>query len=408
MTQDEDDLLAGVASDDSIHLDGQGVILRAGALLSRLVGLSEEVLAGTPLMDLITPDDHERCSHAIQSAFLGMSKQVYCSVLDETGLRHNVRWLFRQVAGGVEGALLHFEGQSEVTTEVEAGRYRALLRMVPGYLFILNREGRFKELHQPEYGELLFPPEVALGKTVLDLFSPQIAEMTMVAIDRSVHGEVSSFSYYLPLHDGEHHFEAHVAASGEDEVVIFALDKTADREIEEHLRDHLRMERALTEIVDLVMHNHTLSESAEEVLSIIGGVMEADRVTLVIITGDQTMQRLYNWDAASISPLPSSEDHLPFDSFSWWNEQLLRGKVLIIEDIDDVPLTAEAERELLLRIGTRSLVAFPIKMRNAVLGFIAVQNPKDPSAWQDEESRFIRIAGEIIGHALLWEKKTRS
>lgn len=170
---------------------------------------------------------------------------------------------------------------------------------------------------------------------------------------------------------------------------------------------HLRMERTLTEIFDLVMHNHTFEESADEVLSIIGGVMGADRVALVIITKNQTMQRLYNWEAPSVSPLPSSENDLSMDAFSWWYEQLVRGEVLIIEDLSDLPLIAVAERDLLMRIGTRSLIAFPIRTDNGVFGFVAVQNPKDPSAWRDEESRFIRMAGEIIGHAFLWEQKVK-
>jgi PAS domain-containing protein len=405
MTQD--DLLAGAAPDDSIHLDGDGVILRAGSLFSRLAGLSEEVLAGTPLMDLIAPDDHERCSDAIQSAYLGMPKQVNCVVITPGGPGHHVRWLFRQVAGGVGGALLHLEGQTLVPTEVEAGRYRALLRIIPGYIFILDGEGRFKELHPPESGELVFPPEVAIGKHVLDLFSPQIAEMTMAAIAKSGRGELASFIYSLLIHGKDRHFEAYVAASGEDEVVIFALDRTDEHEVQEHLRDHLRMERTLTEIFDLVMHNHTFAESADEVLSIIGGVMGADRISLVIITQNQTMQRLYNWEAPSVSPLPSSENDLPMDAFSWWYEQLVRGEVLIIEDPGDLPLTAVAERDLLMRIGTRSLIAFPIRTDSGVFGFVAVQNPKDPSAWRDEESRFIRMAGEIIGHAFFWEQKVK-
>jgi GAF domain-containing protein len=105
--------------------------------------------------------------------------------------------------------------------------------------------------------------------------------------------------------------------------------------------------------------------------------------------------------------LPSSENDLPMDAFSWWYEQLVRGEVLIIEDPGDLPLAAVAERDLLMRIGTRSLIAFPIRTDSGVSGFVAVQNPKDPSAWRDEESRFIRMAGEIIGHAFFWEQMVK-
>ena len=63
----------------------------------------------------------------MQSAFLGTPKQVNCIVMDLRGLRHNVRWLFWQVAGGVDGVLLHLKDQTEVTMEVIGRRCYELI-----------------------------------------------------------------------------------------------------------------------------------------------------------------------------------------------------------------------------------------------------------------------------------------
>ncbi|HIJ07323.1 MAG: PAS sensor protein [Methanomicrobiales archaeon 53_19] len=235
--------VSGDVPAESVYLDGHGLILQAGTLFSSLVGQGGEKLAGTPLTTYIAETDLDRCSRAIESAFLGTPKDIACSLKLPDGTIHHVRWLFRQVAGGVEGTILLFEPPGKASPELEAGRYRALIRAVPGYVFILDSHGRFIELHAPEFGELLFSPEVAVGKNVRDLFSPQIAEATMVAIDGARRGEVATFTYSIMVDGRKRHFDAYVAASGVDEVVIYVMDRTTDRETEEHLRKHIRTNR---------------------------------------------------------------------------------------------------------------------------------------------------------------------
>ncbi|MCQ1538798.1 hypothetical protein FTO68_07345 [Methanocalculus taiwanensis] len=240
MGSGEDNRVSGEVKADTVYLDGNGVILRAGTLFSRMVAESGEDLKGILLMEYIADTDLNRCRSAIESAFLGTPKDISCTLIRPDGIVHTVRWLFRQVAGGVEGTILLFEAQGKAAPEFEGQRYRALIRAVPGYVFILDLDGRFKELHAPETGELLFPPEVAVGKNVRDLFSPQIAEATMVAIAGACRGEVATFTYVLTIDGNERYFEAYAAASGTDEVVVYAIDRTADRETEEHLRKHIR------------------------------------------------------------------------------------------------------------------------------------------------------------------------
>lgn len=402
MVQGKDDQLHHDIPSDTVHLDGKGVILRAGTLLCRLVGLPEDQVVGTPLMSFIAPSDRDRCSRAIDAAFLGTPDHINCIMRRPNGIVHSIRWLFRQVAGGVEGVIVLFEGHEKATPEVESGRYRALIRSVPGYVFILDSRGRFKEMHAPESGELVFPPEMAYNKNIRDLFSPSIAESTMAAIAVALHGGVATFSYNLRLHGVEHHFEVRAAASGEDEVIFYIADITTQQAVEELLRHHLRNERILTEISDLILQSDAFSDVASTVLSKIGGVMGADRVSVVEITSDNKMQRLHDWEAPSILPLSSAEDLLPLDTFSWWRDQLLRGETLILEDIQDIPEHALAERDYFRRIGLQSIVVFPIRTTQGVSGFVAVQNPENKEAYKGEGTRFIRIAGEIIGHALTY------
>jgi len=390
---------------DSVHLNGQGQILRTGALLTRLLDIPESELQGRVLSEFMIPDDRDRCRYAINMAFLGMPGRIGCTIKNAEGRRHHLRYLFQQVAGGVEGELLVVDGNSMANPDRISQRYNALIHALPGYIFVLDAKGRFCEMHPPESGELVFPPEFALRKHIRDLFPPQIAEATMAAIGAARRGENAEFSYTLMVNGEERYFEAHGAASGEDEVVFIVIDRTSQRQLEEHLRHHLRTERILTTITDRIMGSGSFSPVADDVLSLIGTMMEAERVSLVLITDDERMRRLHDWEAPGISPLPVAENDLPLAAFPWWKGQLSSGRVVAIPDIHLLPENASGERAHLEKVGARSLIAFPIRSPAGISGFIEVHNPADPSLWMMEESRLLRIAGEIIGYTLLWEEK---
>ena len=390
---------------DSVHLNGQGVILQTGALLTRLLDIPEKKLQGRALSEFITPDDRDRCRYAINMAFLGMPGRVGCTIENAEGKRHHIRCRFQQVAGGVEGELLVVDGNPMATPDRVSQQYNALIHALPGYIFVLDAKGRFSEMHPPESGELVFPPDFALRKHIHDLFPPPIAEATMAAIGAARRGEIAAFSYTLMMNGEERFFEAQGAASGEDEVVFIVIDRTTERQLEQHLRQHLRAERILTTITDRIMRSGSFSPVADDVLSLIGTMMEAERVSLVIITDEGVMRRLHGWDAPDISPLPQHEDNLPLTAFPWWTSQISIGKVVTIPDPDLLPESASAERMHLEKVGARSLIAFPISSPSGICGFIEVYNPADPLLWREEESRLLRIAGEIIGLTLAREKR---
>jgi len=405
MPGDEDTQRGDAIAYDSVHLNGQGVILRSGGLLTHLLDISENELHGRALSEFIIPDDRDRCRYAINMAFLGMPGRIGCTIENAEGRRHHLRFLFQQVAGGVGGELLVVDGNSMANPDRVNQRYTALIHAHPGYIFVLDAKGRFCEMHPPESGELVFPPEFALRKHIRDLFPPQIAEATMAAIGAARRGEIAEFTYTLLVRGEERYFEAHGAASGEDEVVFIVIDRTSERQLEEQLRHHLRTERILTTITDRIMRSGSFSPVAIEVLSLIGIMMEGERVSLILITDDGRMRRLHDWEAPGIAPLPSSEDNLPLAAFPWWKSQLSSGMIVTIPNLDQLPESASGERAHLEKVRARSLIAFPISSPSGISGFIEVHNPADPSLWMMEESRLLRIAGELVGYTLSWEKK---
>lgn len=118
--------------------------------------------------------------------------------------------------------------QAEATARRSEARARALLEGSPDLLFRFGRDGTIRDYQTRDVGDLYAPPTTFLGRKVDEVMPPEVARLTLRAIeDALVSGEVQSFDYRLPLGDEEGAYEARVVASGPGEVLATVRDITA-------------------------------------------------------------------------------------------------------------------------------------------------------------------------------------
>ena len=119
-------------------------------------------------------------------------------------------------------------------------RYRALPEAIPDLIFHLDREGRFLDFMPAKGQAPAIPPTDFLGRTVHEVLPADLARRVMHHIEQALRtGETQAFEYQLPvpLPDGDlRHYEARIAVSGNDEVVVIAREITERRRAEGRLR----------------------------------------------------------------------------------------------------------------------------------------------------------------------------
>ena len=108
-------------------------------------------------------------------------------------------------------------------------RQQALLGAIPDLVFRLSRDGTYLEAHGGR--ELMFiPPEQFIGLRLDQVMPPELAKTAMLALTRALEtGETQTFEYVLPIDGSQHHFEARLSRSLEDEVVALIRDRTREQ-----------------------------------------------------------------------------------------------------------------------------------------------------------------------------------
>jgi len=114
----------------------------------------------------------------------------------------------------------------------------------------------------------------------------------------------------------------------------------------------------------------------------------------------QTMSCRYEWCAEGIPPQIAHLQDLPMKELAWSNEVLLRGHVLHVPRVADLPPEAAAERAEFSAQGIRSLVAVPMVYRGATVGFLGFDAVAEEKTWSDESIKLLRIVGEILVNGL--------
>jgi signal transduction histidine kinase len=156
-------------------------------------------------------------------------------------------------------------------------RSRAMLQAVPDIVFRLSRNGEYLD-YKAETGTDLFAlPEIFLGKKIVDILPPPVAQQTMPAIAEALRtGKIQVFEYALPLQGEPREFEARIAISGPEEVVAIVRDITQRKEVDRlkdefisvvnhELRTPLTSLRGFTE---LMLSRNFSPEKQRELLSI--------------------------------------------------------------------------------------------------------------------------------------------
>jgi diguanylate cyclase (GGDEF)-like protein len=113
----------------------------------------------------------------------------------------------------------------------------AIVRAMPDMIFLVNRDGTVLD-YKEGYGTTPFVAAGEfLGRRVADVLPADVAQILLHGIERALDkSDLQSVLYKLPMADGAHHYEARLAPSGADKVVVVVRDITLQKLNEEKIR----------------------------------------------------------------------------------------------------------------------------------------------------------------------------
>jgi PAS domain S-box-containing protein len=186
-------------------------------------------------------------------------------------------------------------------------------------------------------------------------------------------------------------------------------DITHRKHSEQALHDRLRFERLLAEMSADFLHlpAEKISSQISRWLERLASFLDIERVSLVEVpedegrAGEGLLQVTHSWAA------PGHEPHrtgLSEREFPWSGAALRSRTFLSIERLEMLPEDAAADRHRLQELGTKSVLAIPLMVKDTLVGALCLETLIEPRTWSEELLSSSRLVGEVFAYTLVRQR----
>jgi PAS domain S-box-containing protein len=201
---------------------------------------SREAMLGHPFIEMIPPAARPAVRKRLQGLRQGSNSEDHPVCLPD-GTEGWHRWIHSAIVDQ-HGRVVEYQGVGRDITDQKRAehalrtaeqRNSAILRAIPDMMFVLRRDGTYVDYHARDPSVIYVPPEQFLGRTVRDIFSPDLAETVMEGIERCcVTGEPVVVEFELNMGYLRYN-EARLVPLPNDQVLSIVRDVTEARRAQE-------------------------------------------------------------------------------------------------------------------------------------------------------------------------------
>ena len=145
------------------------------------------------------------------------------------------------------------------------------------------------------------------------------------------------------------------------------------------------------------MQTDDISETVQKILKDILMQFNGDRTYIFEILPERNIQScIYEVTAENVSKEQEFLQNLPINQTSWWSQQILSKKAIILNTLDDMPAEAEYDRNILEPQNVKSLMAVPLLSQKGVWGYMGIDIVKRYRNWSNADYQWFTSLANII------------
>jgi two-component sensor histidine kinase len=177
-----------------------------------------------------------------------------------------------------------------------------------------------------------------------------------------------------------------------------------ERDRVEQILRHRATTSKLLESISTIFGNTAAPELDSEImhtLEVLGEYVGVDRCYLNQFAEDgSTFSTSYEWCKQGIEPHIHTLQNIPITSVPWWMDTLRRYETINIPDLEQMPVEAGIEKEILKGYGIHSVVVVPLVTEYQLVGFLGFETTQVKKGFEEYEVMLLKTIAEIISNAL--------
>ena len=148
--------------------------------------------------------------------------------------------------------------------------------------------------------------------------------------------------------------------------------------------------------------DQAFDQRLDQALASLGQLFAVDRAYLFEFSPDRaSATNTHEWCAPGIAAQKPLLQSVSMADKTWWLDQWREKRPIHIEDVNQLPPSAAAERHILQSQSIRSLVCLPMQDEKAqLLGFIGFDSVRAQRRWPGEQVHMLQAVADILAGAL--------
>ncbi|WP_288369480.1 PAS domain S-box protein [uncultured Algoriphagus sp.] len=181
-------------------------------------------------------------------------------------------------------------------------------------------------------------------------------------------------------------------------VIATFTDITRQILAEQKLRKQVNLQELLagTAMDYIHIEPKEVAPTIQRTLQELGEFMDADRSYIFEYDlSNRITNNTYEWCAEGIEPQIEELQEVPFDLFEDWLDTHLRGEIMQIDNVADLP-DEQGIKEVLASQDIQSLVAVPIMQEGKPWGFIGIDSVRKQHSFTQNEINLVKVFAAML------------
>jgi len=284
-------------------------------------------------------------------------------------------------------------------------KYRNFFETAPDIIFVMNVEtGVVTDCNETATRLTGFSRDEIIGYSCFERFHPDCREQVKKhCYPRFLEtGEIRNAEFQMRTKQGGRIDILMNVTGAYDEQGRLLSGTSVCRDVTERkkaqltLRHNLEVEQALEKSSRLFFAREGPDLNA--FLGYLGKTVKANRAYIFRLRQNGSrLDNTHEWCHANAKPLIHHLQNVNASSRAWLLEKLRRGENIVINDANELPAEASAQKRILLDQKIAALLAVPVMGQNKELfGFMGFDDTEKKRMWSDADLRILRIAAEIL------------